>query len=119
MHIDRFALNGIEDQIVLDDEIAISQAKECFLLGNPSQMRILSKAREVSLDSGGESFCCGRALSSNVCHNFRQVILGDPKEPNRVLRLIHGSASGGPSSPEQAVDPYPLLPAVPERQQVC
>ena len=118
MHVDRFALNGIEDQVVLDDEIAISQTEESFLIGNASQVGILGKAGEAFLDSGGESFCCRRPFGSNIGHDFSQVILGNPKEPNGVLRLIHGSAFGDPSSPEQVADPYHRPPVVTEQRLV-
>lgn len=119
MHVDRVPLNGVENQVILDDEIAISQTKESFFVGNTPQVGILGEAGETSFYAGSEFISCQRTVGGDVRHDFRQVILSNSEEPDGVLRSIHGSASGGPSSPGQVADPYPLLLAVPERRQVC
>jgi len=97
MQKDRFSLNDVENEVVVYDEVAVSEAREIFFLRNTAQMRVLREKGEVLLDLRGNSICSRRAVCGDVTHDFGEVVFRYPEEPNIVLRSLHGCVFGGPS----------------------
>ncbi len=50
MHKDRLSLNDVEYEVIVYDEVAVSEAGEIFFLRNTTQMGVFREKGEVLFD---------------------------------------------------------------------
>ncbi len=92
MDVNSLALNSIKYEVVLDDQVSITQAREFFFSGYLAEVRMVSQNFNAFFDLCQHRLCRGRAIRSNERNDLRQIILRNPEESDGVPRLprTHG-----------------------------
>ena len=97
MDIDCVPFNGVEDEIVLDNKVAVVKVGKFLLFRNSSKMGTGREQAEILLNLAGKRVSRRRSIGCNVADDFREVIFCNSEKLNSVLRATHGYAFGGPS----------------------
>lgn len=119
VHVDGLAFNRVEDEVVFDDEILITETGKLFFLGYPTEARVASQQLDVLFDLRCDGLGSGGTIGSDVGDNFCEIVFSDAHETNRVLTPLHGSVCGGPSLPERVSDPCRRLSAGLVQPRAC
>ena len=97
MHINRLSLIGVEDKIVLNNEVTIAEVGKVLFFRNSTHVHISGEKLEAVFDLRGKRFSGRWSISCNIRDNLCEVVFRNPKRSNVVLRPTHGCASGDPS----------------------
>ncbi len=118
MHVDRLTFDRVEDEIVLNNEVAISHADQFFLVGDSPKVWMFGEKPEALFNLCRKPLSCRGSVGSNVGDKLSEVLFGNPQESDAILRPTHGCVFEGPSSPEKVCGLYHHWPAVLEQRPV-
>ncbi len=74
---DSFAIDGVEDEVVLDNGEPVVHHGQFFIVRDLSEMRMKNEMLKILFDSVCQFVCGGRVFCGNVCDDFLKVFLGN------------------------------------------
>jgi len=79
MHVNRLSFDDVKGEVVLNNQVSVSEASKLFLVGNASQAGISRKQSKFLFNESGQRLCCRRSIRSNVGYDFREIVFGNPQ----------------------------------------
>ncbi len=111
--------DGIENQIIFNYQVAVSQYRQFFFIRDATKSRIAAELQKSLFDLHSHAFCCCRVICCNIANDLLEIILGRPQEPYFMVRPFHGSSSEGLSSPAQGASLCRRSHVGPVQPQAC
>ncbi len=97
MHIDGLPFNGVKDEVVLDNKVAVMKAGKFLLFRHSAKIRSERQQLEVLLHLAGKRFGCRGSVGRNIANDLCEVVFCNPEKLNPVLTPTHGYVFEGPS----------------------
>ena len=97
MHADCSSFDGVEDKIILDNEVSVPQTRQFFLLRAAAQHGVFRQKGKVLFDFVRQCLCCLRTIRRNIHYDLVEIVFRSSKQSDVVFKPAHGGAFGGPS----------------------
>ena len=95
MDIYNFLFNSVENQVILNNEVSVTQPHQFFFVWDSSKLWFFRKKIEVLFYFCSKCICRRWSVSGYIINNLKKVILCNAKKTNRIFTLLHVFAFGG------------------------
>lgn len=118
VNINDVRFDGVEDKVVFDNEIAVSNLSKLVFFWDASKMRVGREQREALFNLCCKRFGGRKPLSGNVGDNLGEIVLCGAEQADVIIKPTHEFSFEDFSSQLKVSDPYRRLPVVIAPRQV-
>ena len=88
----RLRAHGIENKIIVNDEIAVAKPGEFLFSRDSAESRVVREPRKPGFDLIGKLFSGGDIILRNKRDDFGEIVFRDAEELYRKLTGTHAAA---------------------------